>query len=94
MPERMKPLPQEGEKIIVDTLVEELRQNFGVRVSSRLRLSRVGGEGRPVTKYVVMGSSNAGRVGDMLEERGKDVIKLTKGGGGGPPSRGCRTWWR
>jgi hypothetical protein len=80
MPERMKPLSQEGEKIIVDTLVEELRQNFGVRVSSRLILSREGGEGRPVTKYVVMGGSNADRVGDMLEERGKDVIKLTKGG--------------
>jgi hypothetical protein len=27
-----------------------------------------------------MGGSNADRVGDMLEERGKDVIKLTKGG--------------
>ncbi len=29
---------------------------------------------------MVMGGSNADRVGDMLEERGKDVIKLTKGG--------------
>jgi hypothetical protein len=80
MPARMKPLSQEGEKAIVDTLVEELRYNFGVRVSSKLQLSREGRDGKPVTKYAVMGRSNADRVGDVLEERGKDVIKLTKGG--------------
>jgi hypothetical protein len=71
MPARMKPLSPEGEKVIVDTLVEELCQNFGVRVSNRLMMSRDRGEGRPATKYVVMGGSNADRVGDMLEERGK-----------------------
>ncbi len=80
MPARMKPLSQEGEKAIIDTLVEELGYNFGVRVSSKLQLSREGGDGKPVTKYTVMGGSNADRVGDVLEERGKDVIKLTKGG--------------
>jgi hypothetical protein len=80
MPARMKLLSQEGEKAIVDTLVEELRYNFGVRVSSKLQLSREGRDGKPVTKYAVMGRSNADRVGDVLEERGKDVIKLTKGG--------------
>ncbi len=60
-----------GGKGLVDTLVEELRHNFGVRVSNRLLLSREGGEGKPVSKYVVMGGSNADRVGDMLEEGGQ-----------------------
>ncbi len=48
-------------------------------MSGRLLFSREGGEGKPDTKYVVMGGSNADRLGDMLEERGKDVVKLTKG---------------
>jgi hypothetical protein len=80
MPARMKPLSPEGEKAIVDTLVEELRYNFGVRVSGRLQLSREGGEGKPVIQYAVLGGSNADRIGEVLKERGKDVIKLTKGG--------------
>ncbi len=51
MPARMRPLSPEGEKAIIETLVEDLRHNFGVRVSSRLLLSREGGEGKPATKF-------------------------------------------
>jgi hypothetical protein len=31
-------------------------------------------------KYAVIDASNADRVGDILKESGKDVVKLTKGG--------------
>ncbi len=80
MPERMLPLSEEGERMIVETLVDELRTNFGVRVSSQLGMLREGGKVQPTFKYVVIGASNADRVGDILKASGKDVIKVTKGG--------------
>ncbi len=80
MPERMLPLSEEGERMIVETLVEELRTNFGVRVSSQLGMVREGGKAQPTHKYVVIGASNADRVADILKASSKDVIKVTKGG--------------
>jgi hypothetical protein len=47
MPERMKPLSVEGEKCVMDLLVDELRVNFGVRLSGCLDHSREGGGGWP-----------------------------------------------
>ncbi len=43
MPERMKPLSEEGERCVLDLLMDELRVNFGVRVSGSLDYSREGG---------------------------------------------------
>ena len=80
MPERMLPITSTGEQNICDTLVLELRTNFGVRVSSKLQYSREGGREVPVYKYAVIGGSNADRVGDVLKEMGKDVVKVTKKG--------------
>ncbi len=51
-PERMKPLSEEGEKVVLDLLVEKLRQHFGVRVSGNLDHSREGGEVKPVYKML------------------------------------------
>jgi hypothetical protein len=42
MPERMLPLTVEGEQVILGTLTEELRRNFGVKVSGRLEMKREG----------------------------------------------------
>ncbi len=50
MPERMKPLSEEGEKAVLDQLWMELRQNFGVRVSGNLDHSREGVVEKPVYK--------------------------------------------
>jgi hypothetical protein len=80
MPERMKPLSEEGEKVVLDQLWMELRQNFGVRVSGNLDLSREGAVEKPVFKYAVLGGSNADRLGDAMVAMGKDVIKVTKSG--------------
>jgi hypothetical protein len=80
MPERMKPLSEEGEKAVLDQLWLELRQNFGIRVSGNLDHSRAGGEEKPVFKYAVLGGSNADRLGDAMVAMGKDVVKVTKSG--------------
>jgi hypothetical protein len=45
IPERMLPLTEAGERTIVETLVEELRTNFGVRVSSSIGMAREGWHG-------------------------------------------------
>ncbi len=63
MPERMLPLSEEEERMIVETLVEELRVNFGVRVSNSLIMTREGGNVQPTFKYAVIGGSTADRVG-------------------------------
>jgi hypothetical protein len=80
MPERMLPLTVEGEQIILGTLTEELRRNFGVKVSGRLEMERGEGKEKPVYKYAVLGASNADRLGDVLVGMKKDVVKVTKGG--------------
>jgi hypothetical protein len=49
-------------------------------VSKNLDLAREGGRVQPEYKYVVIGASNADRVGDIMRELGKDVLKITKGG--------------
>ncbi len=80
MPERMKPLSEEGEQAVLDQLWMELRQNFGIRVSGNLDYSRAGGEEKPVYKYAVLGGSSADRLGDAMVAMGKDVVKVTKSG--------------
>ncbi len=49
-------------------------------MSCKLERERGEGKDKPVFKYAVLGASNADRIGDVLEEMKKDVIKLTKGG--------------
>jgi hypothetical protein len=80
MPERMKPISVEGEKCVLDLLVDELRQNFSVRVSGCLDHSREGGVAQAVYKYAVLGGSNGERLGDTMIAMGKDVVKVAKSG--------------
>ncbi len=47
--------------MIINTLVEEIRTIFGVRVSRNLDLAREGGRVQPEYKYVIIGASNADR---------------------------------
>jgi hypothetical protein len=107
MPERMKPLSEEGEKVVLDQLREELRQNFGVRVSGSLDHSRVGDVVKPVYKYAVLGGSNADRLGDAMIAMGKDVgdeVRMeavqegsggdaADAGGEGPGGQDCHPVW-
>jgi hypothetical protein len=80
MPERMKPLSEEGEKCVMFLLVDELHTNFGVRLSGSLDHSREGRMLQTVYKYAVLGGSNVHRLGDAMIAMGKDVVKLTKSG--------------
>jgi hypothetical protein len=80
MPERMLPLTEEGERVIIESLVGELKDNFGVRISRCLQFSRAGTVEQPVHKYAVIGGSNADRIGDVLKDMKKDVVKITKSG--------------
>jgi hypothetical protein len=81
MPERMSPLSMEDEVQIVKAMVSELRDNFGVRVSGNLIHIRDRIEGLvKVYKYGVLGASNAGKLGEALKSKGKDVVVVAKGG--------------
>jgi hypothetical protein len=80
MPERVGPLSSEGEAAIVGQLVGELRSSFGVRVSQRLVLDREKVEPVVENEYVVWGSSNGGRLADVMVKMGFKVVKVTEGG--------------
>jgi hypothetical protein len=80
MPERVSPLNSEGEAAIVGQLVGELRSSFGVRVSQRLVLDRERVEAVVENEYVVWGSSNGGRLADVMIKMGFKVVKVTEGG--------------
>jgi hypothetical protein len=80
MPERVGPLSSEGEAAIVGQLVGELRSSFGVRVSQRLGLDREKVEAVVENEYVVWGSSNGGRLADVMVKMGFKVVKVTEGG--------------
>jgi hypothetical protein len=66
MPERVTPLCRAGEQAIITTLVRELKDNFGVRVSEKLILDRDTEVERVENEYVVWGGSNAGRLADVM----------------------------
>jgi hypothetical protein len=80
MPERVGPLSREGEAAIVGQLVGELRSSFGVRVSQRLVMDRENVEAVVENEYVVWGSSNGGRLADVMVKMGFKVVKVTEGG--------------
>jgi hypothetical protein len=80
MPERVGPLSSEGEAAIVGQLVGELRSSFGVRVSQRLVMDRENVEAVVENEYVVWGSSNGGRLADVMVKMGFKVVKVTEGG--------------
>ena len=80
MPERVSPLSSEGEAAIVGQLVGELRSSFGVRVSQRLVLDREKVEAVVENEYVTWGSSNGGRLADVMTKMGFKVVKVTEGG--------------
>jgi hypothetical protein len=80
MPARAAPLTEAGEGEIVEVLVEELRVNFGVRVSENIDQDRTVTVEVKTTGYVMLGGSNCGRLGDVLKAMGKRVVKITAGG--------------
>jgi hypothetical protein len=77
MPARAAPLTEAGEGEIVGTLIEELRINFGVRVSESIDQDRSVTVVVQTTMYVMLGGSNCDRLGDVLKAMGKRVVKLT-----------------
>ncbi len=80
MPERVSPLCRAGEQAIISTLVRELKDNFGVRVSEKLILDRDIEVERVENEYVVWGGSNAGRLADVMSKMGLKVVKIAQGG--------------
>jgi hypothetical protein len=81
MPARAAPMTEVGEGQIVETLIGELKVNFGVKVSGNIILDREGEEVVVAsTVYVMLGGSNCDRLGDTLAAMGKEVLKVTKGG--------------
>jgi hypothetical protein len=80
MPARAAPLTEAGEGEIVETLVEELRTNFGVRVSKNIGQDRSVTVVVQTTRYVMLCGSNCCRLGHMLKANGKRVVKITSGG--------------
>jgi hypothetical protein len=80
MPERVSPLCRTGEQAIISTLVRELKDSFGVRVSEKLILDRDTEVERVENEYVVWGGSNAGRLADVMGKMGLKVVKIAQGG--------------
>jgi hypothetical protein len=80
MPERVTPLSSKGEAAVVGQLIGELRSSFGVRVSEKLVLDREKVEVVVENEYVVWGSSNGGRLADVMAKMGFKVVKVTSGG--------------
>jgi hypothetical protein len=80
MPERMEPITEEDEALIINTMVAEIRTNYGVRVSSQLESGRDKMDKNVLTEVVCIGGSNAERLGDVLEKMGVNVVKITKKG--------------
>ncbi len=74
-PEYVAPLSEESEKIILTSLVLELRENFGVKISSNLNMSRNRTGVGSATRYLLVGGRNSGILGDMLESIGRKVDK-------------------
>jgi hypothetical protein len=54
MPKRMLPLTEEGERVIIESLVGELKDNFGVRISRCLQFSRAGTVEQPVHNMLLL----------------------------------------
>jgi hypothetical protein len=80
MPARAAPLSPEGEGRIMERLVEDLRRNFGVRVSENLCMDRSVAVQTSATVYRMLGGSHCDRLGDTLAAMGKTVVKLTQSG--------------
>ena len=80
MPERVTPLSRAGEQAIISTLVRDLKDSFGVRVSEKLILDRDTEVERVENEYVVWGGSNAGRLADVMGKMGLKVVKIAQGG--------------
>jgi hypothetical protein len=80
MPARAAPLLPEGEGRIMERLVEDLRRNFGVRVSENLCMDRCVAVQTSATVYRMLGGSHCDRLGDTLAAMGKTVVKLIQSG--------------
>ncbi len=76
-PEYVAPMSEESKKAILTTLVAELKENFGVKVSSCLDMARDRSGGGTNLKYLTVGGSNSGRLGDELESMGRRVDKAS-----------------
>jgi hypothetical protein len=59
MPERMEPITEEDEAVIINTMVAEIRANYGVRVSSQLESGRDKMDRNVLNEVVCIGGSNA-----------------------------------
>jgi hypothetical protein len=77
-PARATPLSPEGEGRIMERLVEDLRRNFGVRVSENLCIDRCVAVQASAIVYRMLGGSHCDRLGDTLAAMGKKVVKLTQ----------------
>jgi hypothetical protein len=80
MPERMGPITEEDETEILTMLVQELRNNYGVRVSDKWEGGRDKQGKNDTSEIVCIGGSNADRLGDVLAQMGVNVTKITKAG--------------
>jgi hypothetical protein len=56
-------------------MIGELKENFGVKISSCLDMTRNRRGGGSKVKYLTVGGSNSGRLGDVLESMGRRVEK-------------------
>jgi hypothetical protein len=80
VPVLVSPLSEDSEQDIVECLVKELRNNFGARVSSNLITGRGGVMVGREWEYLMVGGSNCGRLGDVLQKMGRKVTKVTSSG--------------
>ncbi len=61
-------------------LIENLRTNFGARVSDNICQDRTVAVEVKTMRYVMLGGSYCDRLGDVMKAMGKNAIKITAGG--------------
>jgi hypothetical protein len=79
MGEQVMPFTQEVEEAQIMTMRDELEVNFGVTVTRNFDLRRTVDMGE-VADYVLIGGSNGGNLGEVIDRKGRKVINLTEKG--------------
>jgi hypothetical protein len=79
-PKKVAPLDEASERKILLSLAEELRKNYGVKISTNLKLTRVSTGKGSKTRYATVGGSNSDLLGKVMKELGKDVTRFSVSG--------------
>jgi hypothetical protein len=80
LPRRVYTISMHGETEIIGQLPEDIRENFGIGLSSNLDHHRGKTGGGNTVEYAVLGGSGARLLGEALTAKGKKVTSVAESG--------------